>query len=327
MKMIYAFGSYGSGNLGDDAIFEGLCQKYREFEITQIYACQPTHSPAVQISSLLKDGFANVPEKLIIGGGGLFFGQQYCDNANSLADLAISNNIIVEVEAIGLESSPISCHKSVIELFAKCSKISTRSGESQKIAHDLGYESVLVHDFAYYMIPDKEGAERIMQKFDDNLPVIGIATAGGIDNNLDEPIDVVKMLIKEFNVLHLPHVRHLMSPRNGNEAAKGLIIWSSLGWEEPKLFKRYKCLPYPDSPRILLGIYNLISAVVSYRYHPLIFAELSGIPCYARYGDGRKIPGYFEDHIDTVFAKDNGYYQTNREIPGNILNYFKAVIL
>jgi len=324
--LLYAFGCYGTGNLGDDAIFEGLLDQYLpQYEVVQVYVRQPTYRHSIGELELIANGFASDAKRLVIGGGGLFYDDHICDRAGVIADRAIEQGVTVTVERIGLETVPRECYHRVSELFSKCERFTVRSSESQAIARKMGFEPQVFDDFAFRMIPEMDGAQAIMPMYEDSLPIIGLATAGGIAN-FQEPVAIAKALLNHFNVLHLPHVRHLID-NLANEVAKGEIIYSSLGDLAPELFKRYKCLPYPGSPRVMLGVYSLLQGVVSYRYHSSVFSEMAGIPFYARTGGScLKNNAYFNDHRKAFAVLDTREVPSSDRIPRDVSLFFQETM-
>lgn len=322
--ILYTAACYGTGNLGDDAIFAGLLSEYHsDYEVVQVYMAQTDYSPSVREPDLLREGFPEGVGRFIIGGGGLFFHSSICQNMLRFASKALEAKIPIDIRGVGFETMPPECSGDVSELLDVCRSITVRSTVSKQILERLGYSATVVEDFAYQVTPDIAGAKAIMPEFDTELPIIGIVTAGGLDN-YREPVAVVTELVKKYNVLHVPHVRHLIGVHS-NQVACGEIIYSSIGALDPAEFRRYKCLPYPNSPQIILGIYSLLSGVVSYRYHPTIFADMACVPLYARTGAScSKVRSWVSDHPDVLIAEDcRNFSDESGAILNDISLYFE----
>ena len=293
-KTLYAVASYGTGNLGDDAIFNGLCNIYRkEWDIVQVYSLRPTYKSAIDVNVLLEKGFPDDAGKLVIGGGGLFFDERVTKDLNRIAGHASEAGIPIELVSVGLETAPQSCYPGMRRIFNRCQKITVRSRQSQQILKRLGHDGSLVPDLSSHIKPDMTGAAAIMPHFQNELPIIGLATAGSRDTEF--VASIVSLLTVRLNVLHIPHAKHFDDPNN-NEIATGEMIWSAISiYSEGKL-GRYKCLPYPESPEILLGVYSFLDIVFGYRYHSFLFAEMMDVLLFGM-PHGLKAKSYFTEHL------------------------------
>lgn len=293
---LYCYGSYGTGNLGDDAIFSGLKNEYYGHAcITQIYISKQTHVNGISEEDLLLKGFKN-GDMLIIGGGGLFHSELNSSNILKMAQDAKSKHMEIIMKSVGLEAVQGEWEKDVREVMKLCSSISLRSNRSLKLIGKMGFSNpekfVFERDLAYNIRPNIAEAKKIFPEFEDDLPVIGIATA---HNGNMEPIgDYIRHLMTDFNLLHIPHCKHYTDQEN-NDLASGHLLWSNMNIHLFDRLKRYKRLTFPDDPETLLGIYHLLDGMVGYRYHSFIFSEMAGTKLYGM-PCGDKAIGYFEDH-------------------------------
>lgn len=299
------------GNLGDEAIFKGLLTKYDD--VCQIYINVPTHGNAIEIGKIKKSGFPVTSCNLIIGGGGIFF-KDSVDNLLELAQQAVDSGIDVEIQGVGAEAIQDSFAKQVLTLCNLCSVVTVRSMKSKSILDGLGVKNVEYQiDFAYYL----EHKQVPLPSFDEDLPIIGVATAGNHD--VEYTTYIVRELIasNKYNVLHLPHVRHHVN-HHENEIITGEMIWSSVElWGR---LHRFKLLPWPASPEELLGAYSAIDGVVGYRYHSFIFAEMTKTPLFGL-PHGDKALSYFVEHPDMV--NSTMFEDTSKEnIAKTIIEFF-----
>ena len=321
---IYCYGSYGTGNLGDDAIFAGLraCLR-KEYDgkarIIQIYISKQTHVNGIAEEYLLEDGFED-GDILIIGGGGLFHSKLNASNILKMAKMAKSDHMKIVMRAVGLEAVEDGWKKEVRKVIKLCNTVSLRGSSSFKVIDEMGLnnsgEFRIEEDLAYNIEPNIEAARDIFPKFTDDLPVIGIATAH--NGNMIAVGEYIRHLMTDFNLLHVPHCRHYVDEEN-NDVAGGHLLWSNLNIHLFDRLRRYKQLVFPGEPETLLGIYHLLDGMIGYRYHSFVFCEMANLKLYAM-PHGAKADGYFKDHPGLKCKKDG---DSHDKLAENMKSFFR----
>lgn len=319
---LYAVGSYGTGNLGDDAIFNGLHNIYdgQDIEVVQVFSLYPTHDPSIHVKDLRDRGFPR-DSRLLIGGGSLFFDRTFTHDLIAIVDQARKAEVRpIEVQRAGLEAVPAELYPQITELLRWTDLITARSTESQRILKTLGFNVRVEPDFAYHINMDSVAARGIFPSFHQDLPVVGLVTAGSSDTAF--VASYVSLLTTHCNVLHIPHARHYDDPHN-NEVATGELIWSNISIYGGSKLERYKCLPYPETPEMLLGIYSLLDMVIGYRFHSFIFAEMAGTPLFGMPHGGKAL-SYFAEH--PAIPHSDGT-ETREQLIVELLDYIADEVL
>ena len=295
--MIYAFGAYGTGNLGDDAIFQGLVNNVSPEEVIQVYVNVPSYPKNLDYDDMLRDKnlLINPNDILIIGGGGLFYNKLNLINMNRLADIALKYRMKIQIRGLGCEGNAQNEKSLIQSLCSKASLIEVRSKESKRILEGYNIDKVILKkDFAYDLKPDIESAKKIFPEFNPNYPIVGIST-GGNQDDIDKLSYIVRYLtFRGVNILHIPHCRHY-TDRYGNDVITGEILWSNIAIWCGERLNNFKLLPYVKKPEILLGVYHLVDAVIGMRYHSFIFSEIAHKPIFGL-TSGSKSTNYFIEH-------------------------------
>lgn len=305
--MIYAFGAFGTGNLGDDAIFEGI--KCEIPNVTQIYVNVPTYNKAICFSDIQdRKFFPQGGNELIIGGGGIFHSERAINDYIEFAGIAKRTNMKVTIRAVGLEDVNEITEAKVKTLFSKVDSISVRSQRSVEIAKSLGKEVSILKDFAYRLnSPLVRKQECLMPVFDEASPVVGIVMNGNYDlQYLLDFAEIVKACISNHlcNFLFIPHSRSYVSNFN-NDIIAGEIIRSRIDIYHDDRLGRFKLLKIPDNPYQLFDIYNRIDACICGRYHAMIFSDMAKIPIFGLV-HSEKMKSFFTESKNTQH-----YYSEN----------------
>jgi hypothetical protein len=294
--MKYVFGAYGTNNLGDDAIYEGI--KKEIGDVIQIYVNKSNVSNSVWYADLLENkyNFSNDADELIIGGGGLFHSRNAIVDYVKIVDKALITKMEVSIQGVGVEGLQDDYLIEAKELCSRCSKIVVRSKKSQILLQEkLNIKSELRKDFAYNI---KENSITI-PSFENNLPIIGFITGGNEDK---ESIEKISNIIEFFtvgggvvaNFLHIPHSKSYVNYKN-NDVVTGEIIWSNISIYHANREGRYKIMPFVSSPQQLLSIYQQVDGIIGCRYHSMIFSEMMKKPLLG-FISGLKTQSYFDEN-------------------------------
>lgn len=297
-------GGFGCGNLGDDAIFEGMRVHYPE--LIQIYVNYPTVKESVNYATIIKTGFPDSANngELIIGGGGIFHSRGAIEDFIRVATRAKERKMKVSIRRVGAEYIQSDYEDVSKELCNIASFVSVRSKESAEILLKLGCKATVERDYTYDLILPEKGS--ILPDFQKNIPIVGLVT-GGID--LSKIAKLVEILTVDLgigphmcNLVHVPHTRHYTDWET-NDVIGGEILRSTIHFYHSDRETRFKQLLYPETPSNLLGIYKSLSGVIGMRYHSFIFSELIGIPLFGIVS-GLKATSYFEENLckDSVWV-------------------------
>jgi len=321
--MIYAFGAYGTGNLGDEAIFQGLMNEVSPEEVIQIYVNVPTYPKNLNYDDMLKHRnlLLKPGDTFIIGGGGLFYNKENLINMNNLANTAIRHGMKFQIRGLGCEGDARNEKALIQKLCSKASLIEVRSKESKRILEDYNIDKViLTKDFAYNLKPDTEAAKKIFPAFKSNYPTLGLSTGGNRDD-IDKLSYIIRYLtFRKVNILHLPHCRHY-TDRYCNDVATGEMLWSNIAVWCGERINTFKLLPYAEKPETLLGAYHLVDGVLGMRYHSFIFSEVANKPIFGL-TSGSKATNYFIEHPDKPYL-DIG--KSKEELLGSIQGFLRRL--
>lgn len=300
---IYAMGGFGCGNLGDDAIFEGMRTTYPN--LVQIYVNFPTVKENINYSTIIENGFPKDAEKgeLIIGGGGIFHSRSAIENFLEVINKAKERKMKISIRRVGAEYIQSDYEDISKELCKTAYFISVRSKKSAEILLKMGYKTEIEHDYAYDVpLPDKgstlpDFSEKTIPNSKIKMPIIGIVTAG---TDLPKIAKLVEILTVDLgigphmcNVVHVPHTRHHTDWRT-NDVLGGEILRSTIHLYHGDRTKRFRQLPYPETPTNILSIYKSLDGVIGMRYHSFIFSEMVGIPLFG-VASGLKAITYFKE--------------------------------
>ena len=285
--MIYAVAGYGAGNLGDDAIFQGLLKEHPK--AVQIYVNLPSHENNIWYGKVMEEGFPQSAKngELIIGGGGIFHSGQTIIDFLTIIEKAKLRNMKISIRKVGAEYLPLNYFKEAISLCKSVYFLSVRSKRSKEILEEIGVQNINVEkDYAYNLtVKDANLEEFEFPNFENDRKLIGLVTAGN-KNDLDKISKIIKFLTvdhgvgdKMCNIVHIPHSRHYTDSFS-NDVVTGNILWSMVDIYHAERYKKFKLLPFPESNLKLLNAYTKVDGIIGMRYHSFIFSEILGKPLF-----------------------------------------------
>jgi len=304
---IYAFGAYGTNNIGDEAIFQGIKRAYPG--VRMIYVNKSNEPNSIWYADFTERRHNFTPgSHLIIGGGGLLYGRDAVETMLQLVALCRGSGGTISVEGLGCEALKEDYVDLVKQLMSQANKITVRSKSSQAILAEIGVQSEVVEDFAFqlrdlFQHPPRERGE---------MPRIGLALSGDAYNQnyakLCELIERYTVGDKRMEFIHIPH-SHSYVDRFNNDLIVGQHIWSSIAVYHAKREERFTCLPYVNDVAAVAKEYGKIDAVIAERFHGIVFGVMSGIPIVAN-AHNRKNRAVIEDLGDKAdfipFEGDDG---------------------
>jgi|GEM_PF-4700145 len=308
MDKIYAMGAYGTGNLGDEAIFLGLLKEFPD--AIQIYVNVPFFHGEVRSVwyGELKEGFPESAYKgeLIIGGGGIFHSKQVILDFLLVSEKAKQRDMKISIRKVGVEYLSEDFKNEVKDLCKLADFISVRSKKSLDIMKSIGsFDVKLEKDYAYNL--SKEDFTSEQAKFPEfasyslnvHAKTVGLVTGGNL-NDLEKIASLIKFITTDFgigptkcNVVFIPHTRHY-TDSSANDVVTGEMLWSMIDVYHADRMDRFKVMEFPSSVYELLNVYTKVDAIVGLRYHSFIFSEIAQKPLLGLVG-GSKARAYFDE--------------------------------
>jgi len=272
----YAVGAYGTNNIGDDAILEGLVTLYPGLIPISHGYCK--NNPVPIYSKELKSDFFFSPEDvLIVGGGGLFYSNEAIGHWLDLAQRAKRLGARIQLRSLGFEDYKPDYLERCFELFSTADIISLRTYTSMDLfKKHFSYECVFEPDFSEALratIPSKNITNRKSSMF----KRVGLVTTGSIDDNYESLIQFIRSH-PECNFIHIPHSRSQFNWRN-NDCLVGEYIISGLRPDFLSGTRNFETLDYCNSIKDIFEVYSSLDAVISYRFHGVIFSDFYELPC------------------------------------------------
>lgn len=286
--MVYAFGAYGTNNIGDEAIFEGLRKEY--IGAIQIYVNKPSRwvtdwadpesGPVWYADFITGVRKFNKEDTLIIGGGGLLHSIQAVNDYYIMARLVKEAGGKVLIEGIGAEGLQPAYKHIVKSLLALASHISVRTTTSKALLRPLTNNKIDIRkDFAYSICSNPVTSPGPLE----TQRYIGIIVGGAEDlHAYDELSNLLSKYTagpEHYNFLLVPHSISYTSPMN-NDLLIFQYLWSNCSIYHAKREDRIYILDYqPHNPKEALNLYKeLMLGCIGWRYHSLIFSEMVNIP-------------------------------------------------
>lgn len=279
---IYAFGAYGTNNLGDDAIFLGLQKTYPNDRVIQVYVNRPSVMDSIFYDDIRAETFTK-KDTLIIGGGGLLHCKHAVDDYLRIAKMATTSGAKVLIRKIGTEGLRPDFAAETKELFSLATSASVRSKKSLEYLEYNGISSKKVtveKDFAYELSGKGRTFKDIRSEFQhQDWPLIGLVTAGN-----KEGVEAISYVVSELilaevgcNIIHIPHCRSYVNQYN-DDLITGEQIWTSIGVYHANKLWRYKTSSMPQDPYELFDRYAQVDGIIGYRYHSFIYSHIMKKP-------------------------------------------------
>lgn len=293
---VFVVGAYGTRNVGDEAIFDGVRRLYPN--AVQLYINAPRNLPAVEVYSMLRGGNKfRSEDTLIIGGGGLLYDAESIRIFINLALRAREAGAVVRIERIGCEAAQPDYHDVIIELLRLADSISVRSSTSQQIVRDIcGSEVEWEDDFALELAADlPQSPPR-----HGSIPRIGVVTGGDHMEEIGPLIDLVLEHTSDraaapVRFVHIPHSVSHVAFRNNDEVVGAKIASEINGFLDGRQHAFIRT-PFSDEPQEVLKTYAGLDGLISRRFHGLVFAHMMDLPVLGLPGDGAKNTSFIKDH-------------------------------
>ena len=297
-------GGYGCGNIGDDAMLQGLKNQIDK-NAREIYVYRKTSIQAIYSKDVVDDldGFnkiAQIGDVLILGGGSIFSPSESLETVWLTAQNAKNAGLKVEIRGVGIDELGSNSDNDYIEqLCEMASVIEVRTKESTKLLKKIGITKpiIVVPDYANYVEPDNESGEVLKNqlKFDNEYPLVGLSISLNTSehNKIDLLIQSLRYILDSYkiNIVAIPHTRHFNAPSE-NDYIPAEIIFSQL-----KRGGRYDVLPWGFTVEALLGLYGKLKACIGMRYHAFVFAHKMKVP----------LLGISRENKHKIYLEENGF--------------------
>lgn len=297
---IFSYGSYGSNNLGDDAIFEGVKTYYPE--CTEIYLFKSRGGNAVEYNVPLEKNFFQKGDYLILGGGGLLYSQENVSYMIRLAKNVLDAGGVVDVLRMGCEGAHANFSDEIMELFSLARFVSVRSTISVKLIKDLiGMNVCYQKDFAFRLAQRKK-----IPSNQSEFLKIGLSLASIDDGSLLSLAQQIKRYLidnlgAKVKFYFLPHSQSFFDPGN-NDNVVFHRLWSMLRDVHRFYDDPFELLPFRESVSLLLDDYASLNVFIGARYHSLVFSSFFDIPTIVLGASLLKNQSFLVDH-----ARENLY--------------------
>ena len=303
---VIAYGSFGSNNVGDEAILEGIKRFYPD--CIQVYHNKVRAGEGYLATQLLgSTPFFRSTDYLILGGGGLLYDRGTVTLMIRLARAAKEQGAIVDIVRMGCEAARDDYAKEIVELFEMARRVTLRSTLSQGIMQKLTGKTYPVEDdFAFNL---EEEARRMPRRKND-IPTIGIATASSSRGDIEALAELIKKYTRAGNrepvrFVHIPHSRSYFEIGN-NDCVTSHELWTLCHMHQAEDDSLLQLLDYDPEPLSVLQTYRNLDGVMSSRYHGLIFGLITDTPTLAIGGDLIKLRSFIDDHgADSMLVARN----------------------
>jgi len=283
---VLLIGDYGAGNLGDEAILQGMLQVLAERGLARedlaVYSWNPEETTSLfGVPSIQRDDNRNLPEdydRLIVGGGGIF----YAANVPLYFRWIFQYLTLpkpVEVYGVGTDelygAAPF-----LREVLNKVDDLSVRTEWDKGHLESIGVNrEIRVVDCPSLLVPTPswKGIVDVLGKhFDVSRPLIGICLKPcRIGENFTHRFlsYIRNRVLPEYDLVPLIMCRHLFSPDEMDEVSlralfKKLDLFDGLEeWFSMKF-----------TPSFMKGVVQSMDRVITNRKHPMMFAAQKGIP-------------------------------------------------
>lgn len=299
-RRVFAYGSFGSNNAGDEAILEGVRKLFPKVVPFVLNKSRDGSGYFPHVALQRRDFFQR-DDLLIIGGGGLLYDRPTVALMADLAEAAKGAGAFVDILRLGCEAAQDSYRDEILRLYSFARHATVRSSSSQRTMEALLGETLPVEaDFAFALtreldtVPQQVGA----------VPTIGLVTASMHETEVRLFADLVRRWTRkrrEFPIrfVHLPHSRSYFNDDN-NDVLLGERLWIASEMQHAHDESLLEMRTFECDPRRLLRSYKQLDGVVSMRYHGLVFGKVARLPTLAVGERGPKVGGFLEDHASEL---------------------------
>jgi len=303
---VIAYGSFGSNNVGDEAILEGIKRLYPD--CIQIYHNRPRTGEGYLPSQMIGHRpFFTDQDYLILGGGGLLYDRNTVTLMGDLARTALAANATVDILRMGCEAAQPEYSKEIMDLFSMARRITLRSTISQEIMYNLTGELYPVeYDFAFNLAEEAKRLPRLRS----DMMTIGVVTASSSPADLTALAAVIRQHTRAgakrpVRFVHIPHSRSYFEVGN-NDCVTGQSLWTTCAMHQAADEGLFQPWEYDPEPLSVLARYKCLDGVMSSRYHGLIFGQITDTPTLAIGGDLIKLRSFIDDHAsESLFVAGN----------------------
>jgi polysaccharide pyruvyl transferase WcaK-like protein len=278
---VLVVGAYGYRNVGDEAILAGLLVKLRRPDVTVVSrdpeATSRMHGvPAI---GLVGTGAALLRHRSIVIGGGGLFGRDMGSIGRllplfGLSALALGRRLVVDGVDVDSDLSP-TARRLVPGLLRRASDVTVRDRGSAALLDGWGVRAEVEPDLSHWMpMAAADDGRKLLREagIDARFPVVGIALAGVRPHFADAALAAVAramVALPDTQFCFFPLSRHPHVPAHDD-----LRLARRLREARPRL----AIVEGEHHPAVVLSAFAQLSAVVSMRYHGMLFAERAGVP-------------------------------------------------
>ena len=305
---VFAYGSFGTNNVEDEAILEGIRRLYPN--CIQLYHQKRRGGEGYQPHQVLGNpDFFRPGDYLMLGGGGLLYDRATVVLMTNLAKAVIKAGGVVDIARLGCEAAHADYADAIVTLFSLARRVTLRSTISQTIIRDITGKSYPVEfDFAFNLTREV----RLISRRLSPTPTIGIVTATSTEADLKGLAAMMRRYTRAgmkqpIRFVYIPHSRSYFDGRN-NDCVSAELLWSLMSVHEAASEDLFELRPFDPDPLSVLALYRQLDGVISSRYHGLIFGRMADIPTLALGGGLVKLRSFIDDHPsdDLMAAKDMG---------------------
>ena len=274
-------GAYGYRNVGDEAILAGLLAKLRGRELTVVSRdpAATTRLHGVPAIALAAAGPALLRHRSVVIGGGGLFGRDMGSIGRllplfGLGAQALGRHVVVDGVDIDADLSA-TARRLVPRLLRGVTTLTVRDRDSVAILEGWGVRATLGPDLSDWMpMPAAEDGRQLLREagIDPRFPVVGVALAGVRPHLADAALAAVAKAM-----VALPDAQFCFIPmsRHPHVAAHDdLRLARRLREARPRL----AIVEGDHHPAVVLSAFGQLSAVISMRYHGMLFADRVGVP-------------------------------------------------
>jgi polysaccharide pyruvyl transferase WcaK-like protein len=278
---VLVVGAYGYRNLGDEAILAGLLAKLGDRVVTVVSrdpaATRRMHRvPAIGIPAA---GPALLRHRSVVIGGGGLFGRDMGSIGRLLPLFGLAAEALgryVVVDGVDVDGDLSRTARALVpRLLRRANDVTVRDRRSVVILEGWNVHAHLGPDLSAWMpMAPIEAGRRLLRAagVDTHLPVVGLALAGVRPDLADAALDAVAAsmdALPDTQFCFIPMSRHPRVPTHDD-----LRLARRLQAGRPRL----AILEGSHHPADVLSAFEQLSAVISMRYHGMLFAERVGVP-------------------------------------------------